>query len=88
MKGDFLPKSGSSEACRQVGLIIDTLTSPNSIAFFPNEKPFLVANSDRQRPIWCAFAIDENGKVSNRRIFTVLEATTGPGKAEWTAKNR
>jgi gluconolactonase len=53
----------------EVELITDTLTRPNGIAFFPDEKTFLVANSDGQRPNWYAYDIDEKGKVSNGRIF-------------------
>ena len=53
----------------EVILITDTLTRPNGIAFFPGEKSFIVANSDGGKPNWYVFDIDENGSVSNGRIF-------------------
>ena len=53
----------------EVVLITDTLTRPNGIAFFPGEKTFIVANSDGKKPNWYAFDVDENGAVSNPRIF-------------------
>ncbi len=53
----------------EVVLITDTLTRPNGIAFFPNEKTFIVANSDGEKPNWYAYDIDANGVVSNGRIF-------------------
>jgi gluconolactonase len=52
-----------------VELLIDTLTRPNGIAFFPGEKTFIVANSDEEKPNWYAFDIDENNLLSNARIF-------------------
>jgi len=43
----------------KVFLLIDTLTKPNGIAFFPNNKTLIVANSYAQKPIWYAFDIDD-----------------------------
>ncbi|NEU09707.1 SMP-30/gluconolactonase/LRE family protein [Flavihumibacter sp. R14] len=53
----------------EVVLLVDTLTRPNGIAFFPGEKTFIVANSDGEKPNWYAFDIDENNSVYNARIF-------------------
>lgn len=53
----------------QVKLITDSLTRPNGIALFPDEKTLLVANSDPQKAIWYAFDLLENDKIGNARIF-------------------
>lgn len=53
----------------QVHLVTDTLTRPNGIAFFPDGKTLLVANSDGAKPHWYAFDIDEKGNATNARIF-------------------
>jgi gluconolactonase len=50
-------------------LLVDSLTRPNGIAFFPGEKTFLVANSDPAKAIWYAFDIHENDSISDARIF-------------------
>lgn len=50
-------------------LLVDSLTRPNGIAFFPGEKTFLVANSDGDKAIWYAFDIEENDSISEARIF-------------------
>lgn len=40
----------------EVRLLIDSLTRPNGIAFFPDGKSFLVANSDPAKAIWYRYA--------------------------------
>ncbi len=50
-------------------LLVDTISKPNGIAFLPNHKTFIVANSDAQKPIWYAFDIDDHDSVYNARIF-------------------
>jgi gluconolactonase len=50
-------------------LISDTITRPNGIALFPDEKTLLVANSDPQKPKWYAFDLLENDSVGNARVF-------------------
>jgi gluconolactonase len=42
----------------QLRLLIDSLSRPNGIAFFPDGKSFLVANSDPAKAIWCRYAWD------------------------------
>jgi gluconolactonase len=52
----------------EVVLLIDSLTRPNGIAFFPGEKKLLVANSDPAKPNWYVF--DVNGdKLTNGKVF-------------------
>ena len=58
----------------QVYLLVDTLTKPNGIAFLPDGKTFIVANSDAAKPIWYAFDVDDQDAVYNARIF--YNATT------------
>ncbi len=47
----------------------DALSRPNGIAFSPDEKTLYVANSDPERPIWMAYDVQEDGTLSNDRIF-------------------
>lgn len=53
----------------KVSLLIDTLTKPNGIAFLPDGKTFIVANSDAAKPIWYAFDVDDRDSIYNARIF-------------------
>lgn len=49
-------------------LLVDSITRPNGIAFFPGEKRLLVASSDPAKPNWYVF--DVNGdSLTNGRIF-------------------
>ncbi|MFL5808032.1 MAG: SMP-30/gluconolactonase/LRE family protein [Flavisolibacter sp.] len=52
----------------EVVLLIDSLARPNGIAFFPDGKKLLVANSDPQKPNW--YVYDVNGdRLTNGKIF-------------------
>jgi gluconolactonase len=65
----------------KITLITDTLTRPNGIAFFPDGKTIIIANSDNAKPYWYAYELDKNGMFTNGRIFyNAMEATkTGRG---------
>lgn len=52
-----------------VMLLIDSITRPNGIAFFPGEKRVLIANSDPEKPYWYAYDIDGNGDLQNGSVF-------------------
>lgn len=52
----------------EVVLLVDSLTRPNGIAFFPGEKKLLVANSDSQKPNWYVFDL-KGDSLTNGRIF-------------------
>lgn len=52
----------------EVVLLIDSITRPNGIALTPDEKKLIVACSDRDKPNWYIYDVDENG-VKNGRIF-------------------
>ena len=52
----------------KVILLIDSITRPNGLAFFPGEKKLLVANSDPAKPVW--YIYDVNGdSLINGKIF-------------------
>ena len=52
-----------------VTLLVDSVTRPNGIAFFPGEKTVIIANSDGKKPFWYAYDITENDSLVNGRIF-------------------
>jgi len=45
----------------EVSLMVDSLTKPNGIAFMPDGKKFLVANSDGPKAIWYEFELNDQG---------------------------
>jgi gluconolactonase len=52
-----------------VTLLVDSLTRPNGVAFFPDEKTLIIANSDPEKAIWYAYDLSENDSLINGRIF-------------------
>jgi len=83
-----LPKNMSQETPFQgvyklsngtVTLLVDSITRPNGIAFFPGEKSLLIANSDPNKAIWYAYDLAENDSLTNGRIF---HDATEAGKSE------
>jgi gluconolactonase len=52
-----------------VHLLTKELSRPNGIAFSPDEKTLYVANSDPERAIWMAYEVQEDGSISNGRVF-------------------
>lgn len=52
-----------------VHLLDNALTRPNGIALSPDERTLYVANSDPGRALWMAYALDEDGAVTARRVF-------------------
>ncbi|MFZ6013168.1 MAG: SMP-30/gluconolactonase/LRE family protein [Bacteroidota bacterium] len=50
-------------------LLVDSITRPNGLAFTPDEKTLIVANSDPDKAVWYAFDLDENDSLTNQRIF-------------------
>jgi len=61
-----------------ISLQIKTMTRPNGLALSPDEKIMYIANSDPELAIWNAFDVDENGDLSNERLF--YDVTDEPGK--------
>jgi gluconolactonase len=56
-------------AAGAVSLLVDSLTRPNGIAFTPDEKTFIVANSDPEKAIWYAFDLTDTDSVTDARIL-------------------
>ena len=52
-----------------VTLLVDSLTRPNGLAFTPDEKTLIVANSDPGKAVWYAFELDENDSIRSQKIF-------------------
>ncbi|AZR31929.1 SMP-30/gluconolactonase/LRE family protein [Xanthomonas vasicola] len=52
-----------------VHLLDDSLSFPNGIALSPDARTLYVSNSDPQRPIWMAYALDARGAVTAKRVF-------------------
>lgn len=52
-----------------VSLLDASMTFPNGIILSPDERILYVANSDPKRPIWMAFALDNKGNVTGKRLF-------------------
>jgi gluconolactonase len=53
----------------QAILLVDSITRPNGIAFTPDEKTLIIANSDPEKAIWYAYNVGENDSLVNGRIF-------------------
>src|SRR5690606_18095256 len=53
----------------ELTLLTDELSFPNGIAFSPDEKTLYVANSDPNRAIWMAYDVNDDGTISNGRVF-------------------
>jgi gluconolactonase len=53
----------------KVEMLTDKMTRPNGIALSPDERTLYVANSDEKLPIWMAFDLDDEGRVSGERVF-------------------
>jgi gluconolactonase len=60
-----------------VTLLTDSITRPNGIAFFPDEKHLLIANSDPQKPNIYIYDVSKEGLLSNGRIFIKERSTDG-----------
>jgi len=52
--------------------LLDSITRPNGIAFFPGEKKLMIANSDEAKPNWYVFDVSDKDSLYNGRIFYSL----------------
>ena len=50
-------------------LIVNDLSRPNGVALSPDEKTLYVSNSDPDRAIWMAYALDEHGNAVVHELF-------------------
>ncbi len=62
----------------KVSLLTKEMTRPNGIAFSPDEKTLYVAQSDSNAPIIRAFDVNNDGTLSNSRVF--YDASSEYGK--------
>jgi gluconolactonase len=53
----------------EVALLLDSLSSPNGIAFAPDEKTIYIANSDPAKAVWYAYKVDDKGLLKDGKIF-------------------
>ena len=63
----------------KVVLLLDSITRPNGLAFFPGEKKLLIANSDPAKPYWYLYDVGENDSLQNGKIFFDASAAMGKG---------
>lgn len=63
----------------RVRLLDDSLSLPNGIALSPDERTLYVANSDPARPVWMAYSLDSDGKVTDKRVFADASDLMGEG---------
>lgn len=61
----------------EVTLLVDSISRPNGIAFFPGEKSLLIANSDGEKPYLYLYDLDKEGLLINGRIFQNDRGTDG-----------
>lgn len=52
-----------------VKLLVDSLTRPNGLAFLPNQKTLIVANSDQNKARWYAYTLAENDSITSSKIL-------------------
>ena len=60
----------------EVELLVDSITRPNGIAFTPDEKHVIVANSDPNDAVWYMFDLGVNDTLTNKRVFFDATAAT------------
>ncbi len=63
----------------ELKLLDQHVNFPNGIALINQEKTLIVAVSDHDHPRWLAYDLDENGDVSNKRIFHDASDLLGQG---------
>jgi gluconolactonase len=58
-------------------LLLDSISRPNGLAFFPGEKKMIIANSDPAKPYWYLYDVGEDDSLQNGRIFYDPSAAMG-----------
>jgi len=53
----------------QLQLLLDSISRPNGIALFQDEKHLLIANSDPEKPYWYLYELDGEKGLKNGRVF-------------------
>jgi gluconolactonase len=60
-------------------VLVDSLTKPNGIAFFPDGK-LLIANSDPAKAKWYQYELDDSSKVISGKVFYDATSSTATEK--------
>jgi len=63
----------------QLTLLTTEIGRPNGLAFSPDERTLYVAASDPNEPVWRAFDVQDDGTISNGRIFFDASAQVAAG---------
>ena len=63
----------------QLQVLVKDLTRPNGIAFSPDYQTLYVSNSDENRRVWMAYDVNDDGTVSNGRVFADVTAEPAAG---------
>lgn len=75
----------------ELTLLTRELRFPNGIAFSPDERTLYVSNSDRERAIWMAYDVADDGSIGNGRVLfdaTSLVGEARPGLPDGIAVDR
>jgi gluconolactonase len=60
-------------------VLVKDLTRPNGIAFSPDYQTLYVSNSDENHRLWMAYDVNDDGTVSNGRVFADVTAEPAAG---------
>jgi gluconolactonase len=60
----------------EVKLLVDSITRPNGLAFFPGEKKLLVGSSDPQKPNWWVFDVVGDALTNAQLFYSAADADT------------
>jgi gluconolactonase len=60
----------------RLDLLTRELSAPNGIAFSPDERTLYVSNADRQRLVWVAFPVKDDGTLEKGRVLYDGSQTT------------
>ena len=66
-------------------LVDGDLSFPNGIALSPDQRTLYVSNSDKSKPLWMAYTLNERAEVSGKRVFAEaadLVSATTPGSPD------
>jgi len=63
----------------KIKVLVDSLTKPNGIAFFPDGK-LLIANSDPAKAKWYQYELDDSSKVISGKVFYDVTSLTATEK--------
>ena len=53
----------------EVTLLTEELSRPNGVALSPDEETLYVSNSDPDHPVWMAYTLQDDGSITEGRIF-------------------